>query len=296
MTTSTKAIKAITTAVSKATNAFSDGQRTLCSALIKITQDAVALKGEGVTAFREAMLAERELHDCKNIRCYYSTLAGRAVYIAKLDPANCKTLSGLLAQTEALIALATKEYDVAMAKKKADALAVQATLDKVAVEAAQTEQAATAKLDALADSTDEVTKAAIYAEAKAAKLAAETARKAKIVADKQAATAAKQAESASNAAAKVTAKEAKASTPKQMTATAPASKSEPLAPQPQQKEKQEATNIKGAIVEAHSIAAELSGLFATFCLSNKKSIKEKIVVRIATLETQLAHVIAELPN
>ncbi len=279
-----KTIKQIAAAVTKATASFTDSQRTLCAALIAVSKDAVEIGAEGIAAFREQMLAERELHDCKNIRNYYSTLAGRAKYLAQLDPANCKTLSGTLAQTSALIDLEVKAHDLAMSAKKLEtakaAQDAKADADKAA-KAAQDAKAVAEKAD------DAVAKAAAELAEKEAKRAADHAANV----EREAAKIAKQAESA---AAKVAVIEAKAA-PKTVTATAPAGKGEELKPATKTGAdipKATAIDLGDMAAEIHSNMQAIAQAWVTYQQTPSKTIAGKLSTLINRTEAS-AKMLAE---
>jgi colicin import membrane protein len=271
-----KTIKQISAAVSTATGKFIDSQRALCAALIAVSRDACEIGAEGIAAFREQMLAERELHDCKNIRNYYSTLAGRAKYLAQLDPANCKTLSGLLAQTGALIDLETKAHDLKMKAAKLAAIEAEAAA-KAEAEAAEKAAAKAAEKAAKAADDEAAKAAAELAEAEAKRAAEHAANVAK--------EKAKVEKEAERVAAKVATIEAKAA-PKQVTATAPKGSGEALKPASTAHNlpKLAAVDITDCAAELHTTAQQLAQAWTLYATKPSKTVAAKISAMVNRLE------------
>jgi hypothetical protein len=269
--------------ITKATANYEGAQRALCAEIIKAAHGAMEHKTDGIAVFRETMLAEREKSECKNIRHYYATLAGRAKYLSELDTANCKTLSGLIAQTGALIDLEIKAHDLEMSKAKADALA---KAEAAKAEAAKAEAEATkAAKAAKAEADSEAAQAKAEAALKAAEAKAVEAAKA----EKAAAQVTAKADSAAKAAEKVAAKEA----PKQITAAAPKGKGEELKPASAPSiPKPHVVDVSAMAAELATCAAELAATWGQLDLTKpSKTIAGKVSVlinRMAATSAELA--------
>ena len=269
--------------ITKATANYEGAQRALCAEIIKAAQGAMEHKADGIAVFHETMRAEREKSECKNIRHYYATLAGRAKYLSELDSANCKTLSGLIAQTGALIDLEIKAHDLKMSKAKADALEVAA---KVKAEAQALEKAAKQAADAAAKAADDE---AAKARAEAALKAAEAKAAEQLKAEKAAEQATKAATKAAEQVEKVKAKEA----PKTETAKAPAGKGEELKPASAPAiPKPHVVDVSAMAAELAQCAAELASTWGQLDLTKpSKTIAGKVSVlinRMAATSAELA--------